>query len=261
MGPPPPNNEQPQPGSDSSRERTRALLGGVGLPDTGATNNADTGVARRGGNTGILVEAGLLACLWATLNALDRVGPTTWPRTRSQPSQKIVELGHDLTFDNLVSLAAAFPNAQVYGIEQSASAVQAGQNALPKLAPKFAPRITLIAADYTTYRDPSLNHQADLVVVVAPFPGTAGAVKQGVDNFVKPGGIVLILTEDDAMKNSFEVLFRTKATLRQPRSHTSILGDPYHYIVGTSIGVPMTSVHFQHGAWEIFVSASGGTMP
>jgi hypothetical protein len=72
---------------------------------------------------------------------------------------------------------------------------------------------------------------------------------------------VLILTEDDAMKNSFEVLFRTKATRRQPRSHTSILGDPYHYIVGTSIGVPMNSVHFQGGAWEIIVSTSGGTMP
>jgi RHS repeat-associated protein len=47
-------------------------------------SEANTGVSsgRRGGNIGILVEAGLLVCLWATLNALDQVGSTTWPRQR-----------------------------------------------------------------------------------------------------------------------------------------------------------------------------------
>jgi RHS repeat-associated protein len=86
--PPPPNNEEPPlpyPFNDDEKEPGH---------DTGTRNNAGEEVigGRRGGNAGVLVEAGLLACYLAMLNALNQVVPTTLTQTRqdSQPSGRYV---------------------------------------------------------------------------------------------------------------------------------------------------------------------------
>jgi hypothetical protein len=82
--PPPPTNELP-PFDRSERDRPQDIFKDKGRPEPQDMNNTGVGVigGRRRGDNEVLAEAWLLACYLAMLNALERVGPTTWPRQRS----------------------------------------------------------------------------------------------------------------------------------------------------------------------------------
>jgi hypothetical protein len=121
----------------------------------------------------------------------------------------------------------------------------------------YGGRIELINADYTQYNG-FLKNQADIVVSVAPQPGFA--IDRGVEQFIKPGGTVLLLIAslDTGLRDDLTSTYGTKPGFKLSRRTIDPSAVPNAWgggTVTTAIGVPLTSHHFgaSQGPWEIFI--------
>jgi hypothetical protein len=177
------------------------------------------------------------------------------PRDRNKGKMIVVELGWGGRFDNLIALSVRFPNAKIYGVDNFASAPLPGVRSRIGLNSN----IEFIQADYTQYSG-SLKNKADVVVSVAPQPATS--IEIGVERFIKKGGIVDLLVGRDTaadrqLGNQLAGRYGTKPLfediIRHPQSaQASIFGGD---TIDSKLGVYFSSLHFGHGAREIYVGA------
>lgn len=190
--------------------------------------------------------------LAATL-ALTCNGPCEGPgetKTGTRTSRTIVELEVDVQFANLVSLAATFPDAKIYGLDTDKSGLDLARRMIDFAYTTYSPRIHLMNANYAAYAE-VLQNKADIVVVVAPR--TYDPVFEGVGRFIRAGGQVEILPEAEGIKNDLKSQFITKNPFIR---YVESVKDPSEYgVVQTSIGAPLTSIQFTKGAWELFVAS------
>jgi hypothetical protein len=117
---------------------------------------------------------------------------------------------------------------------------------------KINNRIELIQSDYATYVG-ALHNKADVVVAVAPNPGAP--IVAGIKNFIRAGGMVLVLTDQESVKNELTQTFGKKALVRRV-SFTGRSGD-LEVVADTSLGVPLASHYYDiapnYQPWEIYI--------
>ncbi len=188
-----------------------------------------------------LLQEGLDAL---TAPAAPPIAPPTHPTPDDESKQIVIELGSGSDPTNLIALTHRFPLAQVYGVEK-----QAGNAYMLKQHLAFlGSPVQVIEDEYDLYAGP-LRNQADVVVAVAPNP--AAPIAEGIRNFVKSGGTVLVLTELKNHRDSIIALAGQKAIVRQlPDRHKNGI-----VTVQTSLDVTLKSV-FLDGLdqpWEIYI--------
>jgi hypothetical protein len=250
------------------------------VPNTGDTRQLTRGGGGRNGSGGRLGAgaAGIIGalCFEVYLQLLaglsnppvpvgQPVGPNPGPVAPSLPTDPanvkvVVELGIGGNILNLIKLALYYPNAVIYGIEGSKGMKPLVDGALQ--GSSFSSRIEVIEADYTTYDDPMLLNQADVVVSIAPTAGyRKAAIDQGIERFIKNGGTVDILFDgndttyaesiskkyDSKMGKVFRRLGKGTWTGEQELSYAFV------YEVNSLLGVNFSSVHFYTGAHELYI--------
>jgi RHS repeat-associated protein len=189
------------------------------------------------------------ASLFTYLVGLQALSDTQAQTQRRQPQRNVVELGPGILPDNLVTLAAFYPDAKLYGVERDAGSAMGAEFVVQQL--NLGSRIQIINSSYDTYIGP-LQHNADVVVAVEPPYGAP--IVAGIRNFIKPGGAVLVVTEFNSVKNEVLAAAGGKAQLRTltPSKAQGIYTGVQ--VMQSSLGVPLVSQFVQgHTPWEIFV--------
>jgi RHS repeat-associated protein len=174
----------------------------------------------------------------------------TQANTQPRQSQRnVVELGPGILPENLIALLGRYPDAKIHGVELENYKVKGLELVLGQIG--LLGRIEIIGDNYATYVGP-LQHNADVVVSVMPSPGAP--IVLGIQNFIKPGGEVLVITEFNSIKNEVIGAAGGKAKLRTlvPKDTQGVFTDVQ--VVQSSLGVPLVSQFTGgHRPWEIYV--------
>ncbi|GEM_PF-2253434 len=192
------------------------------------------------------------ACIMvASVLLLSGDAPVNPPRAATSASAKIVvELGIGDELSNLVTLARAYPNAKVYGIDYDKDLIRQGAFNLRGVPEYTSGRIELITADYVGYSGP-LQHKADVVVSVAP--STIREIEKGVANFARPGGTVEMVFNslDSSYWQHVTNVFQTKPGMISHKIKPSGLANAPS--VMSMLGVPLSSGYFRGDVPEIYI--------
>jgi hypothetical protein len=212
--------------------------GGIRIPLPGIKGDTDAKKALLA-----LILAAMASCL--TSDQADIQANTQ----QRQPQRNVVELGPGILPDNLIALAARYPDAKIYGVELDAGSALGAEYMIQQLG--LSNRIQIIKESYATYRGP-LQNNADVVVAVEPNSGAP--IVRGIQNFIKPGGQVLVITEFNSVKNDVMAAAGRKAQLRtlMPKDAQGVFTGVQ--VVQSSLHVPLVSQFTRgHTPWEIFV--------